>query len=471
MVIEVQLDLKSHSKRLTEVKQLLSQSAVTVQADKWIVTFSDPNDPVLEQVLKLLRTVKSTRLFKDRKLFNWSGIDSFRIAKTLLPSQTQVIQELEEMNDTIVYFSEKRGASISQKKPRPASYFLWRKDNQATVRKNVIVGLQLFGVSSIPESLGQLTELECLCVLDAPELASLPQSIGALQSLKFLFINSLGERGPSYYRPSQDARAGFKRAEKLTTLPESIGDLRCLEEIDIYGTNISALPESLGHLENLCILYLDYNTLTTLPKSVGNLKQLTHLSVKENRLKALPQSLVELTNLRYLDLSKNRIKTLPGFHFILFPHLYVAIGGNPAATSLDAVRELGIPAADVVVCPKCGTLVSEANVRHILDIWKGCSTEYYTCPCGEEIHINIEVPVPDDRSETHYHDPPCGCEQCRDEYPEYYKELEAEKKLDEEEKKRHYEAGIYTDRIRDRSAQVKGKPEQQHLDKWLKRTD
>jgi len=339
-------------------------------------------------------------------------------------------------------------------------------------KKNVIVGLELFGVSSIPESLGRLTELEWLYILDAPELASLPQSIGALHSLKYLFINSLGYRSPAHSSHSPDERADFKQAEKLTTLPESIGDLGCLEEIDIYGTNLSALPESLGRLENLRTLYLDCNALKTLPNSVGNLKQLTHLSVKENRLKVVPQSLQELTHLRYLNLINNRLIRLPVFPWYGRPSLYVAIRGNPVAASLDAVQELGVPAADVVVCPKCGTLVSEVNVRHVVDSWgKYEDTDYYTCPCGEKIEIEIKATIPPERTVTHDHDPPCGCPECRDLYPEYYRELEAQQKLEEEENARKAEEGDYRARIKDRGAQVTRQAGQIKLDRWQKKKD
>jgi hypothetical protein len=265
-------------------------------------------------------------------------------------------------------------------------------------------------------------------------------------------------------------RADFKRVEKLTTLPDSIGDLGHLEEIDIYGTNLNALPESLGRLENLRTLYLECNVLTTLPKSVGNLKQLTHLSVQGNRLKVLPQSLVELTHLRYLNLINNRLKTLPGFHFVLFPHLYVAIRGNPAAASLDAVRELGIPAADVVVCPKCETLVSEVNVRHVIDDFgKYEGEDHYTCPCGEELVIEIKASVPPERTVTHSHDPPCGCSECRDLYPEYYRELETQQKREAEENVRKAEEGDYRARIKDRGALATRQAGQVKLDRWQKK--
>jgi hypothetical protein len=57
-------------------------------------------------------------------------------------------------------------------------------------------------------------------------------------------------------------------------------------------------------------LDISYNLLTTLPDSIGQLKRLLSLGISGNQLKALPESL-DVTNLQVLDLSDNPITNLP----------------------------------------------------------------------------------------------------------------------------------------------------------------
>lgn len=67
---------------------------------------------------------------------------------------------------------------------------------------------------------------------------------------------------------------------KMTTLPNSIGNLTTLEELDISGypvrwNSITYLPESLGSLPNLRVLNLAYlGNLTDLPTSLSGLPAL-----------------------------------------------------------------------------------------------------------------------------------------------------------------------------------------------------
>ena len=61
---------------------------------------------------------------------------------------------------------------------------------------------------------------------------------------------------------------------KLTTLPESIGNLSLLKELYLRENHLLTLPESIGNLKSLRILNLNHNPLTTLPESIGNLSLL-----------------------------------------------------------------------------------------------------------------------------------------------------------------------------------------------------
>ena len=60
----------------------------------------------------------------------------------------------------------------------------------------------------------------------------------------------------------------------ITELPETISQLKQLQELDLSGNQISSVPESLGQLTALELLDLSDNQLTFLPASLRKLSQL-----------------------------------------------------------------------------------------------------------------------------------------------------------------------------------------------------
>ncbi|KKL06654.1 hypothetical protein LCGC14_2593890, partial [marine sediment metagenome] len=56
---------------------------------------------------------------------------------------------------------------------------------------------------------------------------------------------------------------------------------------------------------NFIFLVLGENQLTALPESIGNLKSLQELDLKYNQLTALPGSMWQLKNLESIDLDGN----------------------------------------------------------------------------------------------------------------------------------------------------------------------
>lgn len=76
----------------------------------------------------------------------------------------------------------------------------------------------------------------------------------------------------------------LKNNSKLESLPETIGNLTKLEDLNLENNNLSSLPETIGNLINLYNLNLENNKLSTLPETIKNLIKLSTLNLENNKL-------------------------------------------------------------------------------------------------------------------------------------------------------------------------------------------
>ncbi|MCP4760170.1 MAG: leucine-rich repeat domain-containing protein [archaeon] len=103
----------------------------------------------------------------------------------------------------------------------------------------------------------------------------------------------------------------FQDNDKLTYLPESIGNLKFLEYLALYRNSLVKIPKTIGNLKELKILTLGHNKLKSLPESIGQLKKLEKLCLNTNNLSVFPDCLTHLDSLRDLNLKKNQFNYLP----------------------------------------------------------------------------------------------------------------------------------------------------------------
>jgi internalin A len=120
-------------------------------------------------------------------------------------------------------------------------------------------------------------------------LTALPESLGQLTNLRRLYAHT----------------------NQLTTLPEWLCQLISLEELSLAFNRLTALPESIGRQARLEELSLASNQLTALPESMGQLARLRRLDLHDNGLTILPESLRKLRSLRELYLHGNGALGLP----------------------------------------------------------------------------------------------------------------------------------------------------------------
>ena len=141
---------------------------------------------------------------------------------------------------------------------------------------------------TLPESLGDLDQLEELELIEGWSLNAIPKSIGNLQKLKKL--NCIGCRS-------------------LNTLPNSISSLKRLEHLDLSNCiSLKQLPTEITKFSKLTRMILrDCQSLTFLPLNLGNLKYLEILDLTNCRsLKEIPERTLKMaTNTRLENKSED----------------------------------------------------------------------------------------------------------------------------------------------------------------------
>ncbi|XP_041753482.1 E3 ubiquitin-protein ligase LRSAM1 [Coregonus clupeaformis] len=90
-----------------------------------------------------------------------------------------------------------------------------------------------------------------------------------------------------------------------------INFLVTLKVLDLHENKLTSLPDDIGQLASLQVLNIENNQIKTLPDSIGDLRLLQTLNVKGNCLSQLPSSVGRMSSLRTLDLSENSVRELP----------------------------------------------------------------------------------------------------------------------------------------------------------------
>jgi hypothetical protein len=98
--------------------------------------------------------------------------------------------------------------------------------------------------------------------------------------------------------------------EGIGDVPDAIGTLTALEELDLDDTGLTRLPETIGALQRLRVLDISDNRFTELPDALGDLAELRVL--RAHRLATgFPTMVTRLPELRSLDLGLAVLDELP----------------------------------------------------------------------------------------------------------------------------------------------------------------
>ncbi|XP_016322088.1 leucine-rich repeat and calponin homology domain-containing protein 1 isoform X2 [Sinocyclocheilus anshuiensis] len=162
--------------------------------------------------------------------------------------------------------------------PRTASNYDLTDTVEADLSKNRLI--------DIPSEVCHLVSLETLNLYHNC-IKSIPDTIISLQSLTCLNISR----------------------NQLSVLPACVCGLP-LRVLNASNNKLNALPESIGQLTNLMELDVSCNEITALPRHTGQLKALRELNVHRNLLCVLPEDLADLPLVKF-DLSCNKVSTIP----------------------------------------------------------------------------------------------------------------------------------------------------------------
>ncbi|XP_076379991.1 leucine-rich-repeats and calponin homology domain protein isoform X2 [Megalopta genalis] len=140
--------------------------------------------------------------------------------------------------------------------------------------------------AELPEEVTEFPFLEKLHLYHNA-IRIIPETVSLLQSLNYLDLSR----------------------NQLTSLPREICRLP-LQTLLVAHNRLASLPDELGRMSALAELDAGCNEITSLPPRMGDLARLRSLDLRSNMLVHLP---IELTYLRLvkLDISGNRISVLP----------------------------------------------------------------------------------------------------------------------------------------------------------------
>uniref|UniRef100_A0A3Q0R830 Leucine rich repeats and calponin homology domain containing 1 n=1 Tax=Amphilophus citrinellus TaxID=61819 RepID=A0A3Q0R830_AMPCI len=141
-------------------------------------------------------------------------------------------------------------------------------------------------LTDVPSEVCHLVALETLNLYHNC-IRTIPDSIISLQSLTSLNLSR----------------------NQLGSLPACLCGLP-LRVLNASNNKLVSLPETIGQLQSLMELDISCNEITALPRHIGRLKALRELNVRRNLLCVLPEDLADLPLVKF-DFSCNKVSTIP----------------------------------------------------------------------------------------------------------------------------------------------------------------
>ncbi|XP_056281134.1 leucine-rich repeat and calponin homology domain-containing protein 1 isoform X3 [Pseudoliparis swirei] len=164
-------------------------------------------------------------------------------------------------------------------------------------------------LADIPSEVCHLVALETLTLYHNC-IRTIPDIIIGLQSLTSLNLsrNQLGSLPACLC--GLPLRVLNASNNKLVSLPETIGQLHCLMELDVSCNEITALPRYIGRLKALRELNVRRNLLCVLPEDLAGLP-LVKFDFSCNKVSTIPVCYRKMKQLQSLQLENNPLQSPP----------------------------------------------------------------------------------------------------------------------------------------------------------------
>ncbi|XP_039165101.1 disease resistance protein RPV1 [Eucalyptus grandis] len=170
----------------------------------------------------------------------------------------------------------------------------------------------------IDRSISYLKRLKQLDLDGCHCLQVLPKELGALEALTEMFLDfgqfpaTISQVPSSIGTLVNLKRLAICRAPYLTKLPDSIGMLKCLVELDVLDTGIAKLPNTIINLKSLKALNVSGSCIQKLPEAIGMLEKLEEIyGMCCNWLETIPGDIVRLPFLKNLILTETHVGNVP----------------------------------------------------------------------------------------------------------------------------------------------------------------
>jgi len=175
------------------------------------------------------------------------------------------------------------------------------------------------GLTVFPTELYALADSLEILDLSDNQLTTLPDDFSRLHKLRIFFASN----------------------NPFDHLPEVLGHCRSLEMIGFKANQIATISEK-ALSKNIRWLILTDNKLTRLPESMGESSNLQKLMLAGNQLQALPEGMAQCQNLQLVRLAANQLTYLPDWLLYLPKLSWLAFSGNPLC-ELDKTTQINRP--------------------------------------------------------------------------------------------------------------------------------
>jgi Leucine-rich repeat (LRR) protein len=202
-----------------------------------------------------------------------------------------------------------------------------------------------------------LSNLEYLDMDQCASLSTIHESIGALAELRFLSL---------------------RYCINLVEIP-GLNNMTSLTTLDLYGcSKLTSLPlivfNHSSRLESLIFLDVSFCNISEVPDAIGELRCLERLNLQGNNMTTLPSSIERLYHLPYLNLSHcHKLQSLPELPSENGPS--DSVGRYFKTTSGSRNHRSGLYAFDVSLnCAKDHWLFKDCITNWIKRLLKVCNT-------------------------------------------------------------------------------------------------